>query len=89
MNRQQADHQQRIGELTVKRINGEPVVERADQYIWIDPDFAAEITDPATSTFAIGDVRYLVLGPSMTNPGALICERIAPPPDPIGPATLP
>ena len=89
MSASEHDREDRIGQLTVKRVNGEPVVERADQYIWIDPELSAEITDPVTKTFAIGDVRYQVLGSSATHPPALICERIAPPPDPVGPATTP
>lgn len=65
-----------IGELVVRRVNGRPVVERADHVISVSRELLAEI-DVVDGHFQIGTVRYRLGSPDPENRDAVLCERVA------------
>lgn len=66
-----------VGELVVKRVHGHAVVERADRFIYADRDFIAELRPDGDGVWRAADVAYRVVGPSVSHPSAMLCERVA------------
>jgi hypothetical protein len=66
-----------VGELIVNRVDGEIVVERADQLIYATDELLAELDpDARNGHFDMGTVRYRVVGRSVVYPGSMLCERV-------------
>lgn len=65
-----------VGELIVLRVNGKPVIDRADKLILVTDELLAEI-GVVDGVVHFGPVQYRVVGRSLEHPGSMLCERVA------------